>query len=532
MPEVVEPGTRLVQRYRLEQRLDGAGVDRAEHSDNADHSEHVRAGETTGTTLATPWTYWRAEDELLARPVSVCLIDANGSTAEAVLDAARRAAALPDPRFLRVLDAAQVDGLVYVVSEWVPATDLAGLLAEGPLPAAEARALATELAAAISTAHDAGLSHLCLQPEHVLRTAHGQLKVAGLAVDAAARGIGESDPQRAAERDVQGIGAVLYAALTARWPGDESTALPPAPLNDDAACHPRQVRAGVPHDLDELTCRALGLPGTRKGGLPGPRELAHELAAGRGGTTRLPAVGRDDPTTGRRVGPAPVAPAPEAERNVDDDGQRRSRAVLLAWVAAAVVLVTGLVLFGGQLVLTALDGDGDGGSPAADEQGSDSAGGEGSTDIRRLGIAGVRAIDPEGDGEEHDEEASLAADRDPATAWTTMEYYDPLELQKSGVGLVLDLGAPADVAEVVVRPRGGPTDFEVRVGRRPGSSPGAFGEFDATSNATGTTTLRVAEPVRARYVLVWLTELPAVDGNYRGSISEVTVRGVAPRAAR
>ena len=527
MPEVVEPGTRLVQRYRLEQRLDGAAVDRADRADHPDHPDH-RAGETAGTTLATPWTYWRAEDELLARPVSVCLIDANGSTAEAVLEAARRAAALPDPRFLRVLDAAQVDGLVYVVSEWVAATDLAGLLADGPLPAAEARALATELAAAISSAHDAGLSHLCLQPEHVLRTAHGQLKVAGLAVDAAARGIAESDPQRAAERDVAGIGAVLYAALTARWPGEETTTLPPAPLNDDAACHPRQVRAGVPHDLDELTCRALGLPGTRKGGLPHPRELARELEAGHGGTTRLPAVGRDD-RTDRRLGPVPVGPAPEAGRNADDEGPRRSRAVLLAWVAAAVVLVTGLVLFGGQLVLTALDSEGDGSSQAADGTGSEGDGGAAATEIRRLGVAGVRAFDPEGDGEEHDEEAALAADRDPATAWTTMEYYDPLELQKSGVGLVLDLGAPADVSEVVVRPQGGPTDFEVRVARRPGSTPGAFEEFDGAGNATGETTLRVAEPVRARYVLVWLTELPAIDGNYRGSISEVTVRGVAPR---
>lgn len=523
MPEVVEPGTRLVQRYRLEQRLDGAGVDRA---DNADH-----ATGPGGTALATPWTYWRAEDELLARPVSVCLIDANGSTAEAVLDAARRAAALPDPRFLRVLDAAQVDGLVYVVSEWVPATDLAGLLADGPLPARAARELATELAEAISTAHDAGLAHLCLQPEHVLRTAHGQLKVAGLAVDAAARGVRETDPRRAAERDVHGIGAVLYAALTARWPGETVTALPPAPWADEAPCHPRQVRAGVPHDLDELTCRALRLPGTRKGGLAEPRELAHELEAGQGGTTRLPAVGTDDRQE-RRIGPARVAPAPEAERAPGDEPRSRSRAVVLAWVAAAVVLTTGLVLFGGQLVLTALDGDGDGGSPAADEQRSGGDSSERSTEIRRLGIAGVRALDPEGDGEEHDEEAGLVADRDTSTAWTTMEYYDPLELQKSGVGLVLDLGAPADVTEVVVRPQGGPTDFEVRVSPRPGDSPAAFEEFDGTSNATGPTTLRVAEPVRTRYVLVWLTELPAVDGNYRGSISEVTVRGVSPRVDR
>src|SRR5918993_5159751 len=117
VPEVVEPGTRLVQRYRLEQRLDGAGGDRADGAGMAADGAEVahltgradvtgraevtgradgaaradgagrvdgagradRALDAGGTTLATPWTYWRAEDELLARPVSVCLIDANGS---------------------------------------------------------------------------------------------------------------------------------------------------------------------------------------------------------------------------------------------------------------------------------------------------------------------------------------------------------------------------------------------------------------------------------------------------------------------
>ena len=48
MPEVVEPGTRLVERYRLVERLDGA-------------TDHDGAPGHDGTT------YWRAEDELLAR---------------------------------------------------------------------------------------------------------------------------------------------------------------------------------------------------------------------------------------------------------------------------------------------------------------------------------------------------------------------------------------------------------------------------------------------------------------------------------
>ena len=42
-----------------------------------------------------------------------------------------------------------------------------------------------DVADALASAHRQGLAHLCLQPDHVLRTSHGQLKVAGLAVDAA-----------------------------------------------------------------------------------------------------------------------------------------------------------------------------------------------------------------------------------------------------------------------------------------------------------------------------------------------------------
>lgn len=505
MPEVVEPGTRLVERYRLEERLDRAA-----------------GGSAT--------TYWRAEDELLARPVGVCLIDlgaADESRAQEVLAAARRAAALPDPRFLRVLDASRQDGHVYVVSEWVAATDLAGLVSEEPLPATQARALAADLAAALSAAHAAGLAHRCLGPEHVLRTAHGQLKLAGLGVDAAARGLGGDGAAVAAQEDVRGIGAVLYAALTGRWPGEAATSLPPAPLADDAACTPRQVRAGVPHDLDEITCRALDLPGRRTDGFRTPAELLSALDSA-GHTARLPALGRDPGSAGAEA-PRPGTAAPYDRGDREDDAatsRTRSRAVVLAWVAAAIVLITGFSLFGGQVVMTALDGGGDGQSATDDDQSDD--GGPDAPKVTRLDVARVRTFDPPpGDGEEHDEQAALVVDGNPSTSWTTMTYFDPINLLKDGVGLVLDLGKPADVSEVVIRAEGGPTDLEVRVADRRASALQGFEEFDRTGNATGPTTLRVAEPVQARYVLVWLTGLPKVGANYVGEISEVTVRGSA-----
>jgi putative peptidoglycan lipid II flippase len=465
----------------------------------------------------------------LARPVGVCLIDLGSKhdpRAGEVLAAARRAAALPDPHFLRVLDANELDGHVYVVSEWVAATDLAGLVRNGPLPAPEARALAADLAAALSVAHEAGLAHLCLSPANVLRTAHGQLKVAGLAVDAAASGQRTSEHGRTARSDVHGVGAVLYAALTARWPGEQPAVLPPAPMADDAVCTPRQVRAGVPNDLDEIVCRALGLPPRRTDAFRTPVEMLSALESA-GHTSRFPAVSRDpDADTRDRYLSGAAATYGDGDRSADTDTGSRSRAVLAAWVLAAIVLVTGLSLFGGQVVMTALDGD-DGPGQAA---GSDDGPGDGDATgapVRPLDVKRVRSFDPPpGDGEEHDELASLVVDGDTSTAWTTVTYFDPLELQKDGVGLVLDLGKPADVSEVVIRADGGPTDLQVRVAESRQTSLDGFTGFDRTSNATGRTILRVTEPARARYLLVWLTELPTVGGNYVGEISEITVRGV------
>jgi hypothetical protein len=131
VPDVVEPGTRLVQRYRLE-----------EHLGSLEEEPRGEAGPV----------YWRALDELLDRPVGVALLPADDPRAAAVLRAARRAAAVSDARFLRVLDASEVDGVVYVVTEWVSATSLVDLLADGPLPAVEAQAMAVDVAGALAAA--------------------------------------------------------------------------------------------------------------------------------------------------------------------------------------------------------------------------------------------------------------------------------------------------------------------------------------------------------------------------------------------
>src|SRR5262249_57540863 len=54
-----------------------------------------------------------------------------------------------------------------------------------------------------------------------------------------------------------GLGKLLYAALTAHWPGGEWPSLPAAPEMDGHSASPRQVRAGVPTGIDDVACRVL-----------------------------------------------------------------------------------------------------------------------------------------------------------------------------------------------------------------------------------------------------------------------------------
>ncbi|MFD0571019.1 hypothetical protein ACFQ0T_19725 [Kitasatospora gansuensis] len=136
-----------------------------------------------------------------------------------MLAAAKSAALLGDPRFVQVLDAVQEGDHVYVIREWLPgAADLAQLLADGPLEPYDAYQMVRQVSEAIAAAHKRGQAHLRLTPRCVLRTESGQYRINGIAVDAALRGLPADD---AALTDTRAIGALLYAALTHRWPYPE-----------------------------------------------------------------------------------------------------------------------------------------------------------------------------------------------------------------------------------------------------------------------------------------------------------------------
>ena len=137
-------------------------------------------------------------------------------------------------------------------------------------------------------------------------------------------------------------------------------------------------------------------------------------------------------------------------------------------------------------------------------------------------------FDPQGaePREENPESVPNVLDGDPATTWSTSSYlqnFGPGGL-KTGVGLVIDLGATKGVREVVVTTEGGQTSLAAYV---TSAAPSGVGDLTpiGTASGAGDLTISVDEAVSGQYVTIWLTLLPSVGDKFRGTIAEVQVLG-------
>jgi len=262
-----EPGTKLGGRYRLEDRI----------------------------AAGSGWAAWKAIDETLARAVTVFTFAQGFPRITDVVTAARAASRLTDPRVAQVFDVEDAWDRAYIVMEWAAGDTLDDLLSAGPIEPVRGARMIAEAAAALSSAHAAGVAHMCLSPGSVRWSQTGEVKVVGLGIDAALSGTTAEDPVLA---DTRGLGQLLYAALTGCWPGTDYPSLPPAPVADGEPRSPRQVVAGIPMTFSDLACRAMNLQ-SREGSPPvvTPGELSHALMAA------LPPA------------PIPSAPPPPARRD-------------------------------------------------------------------------------------------------------------------------------------------------------------------------------------------------------------------------
>ena len=542
-----EPGTRLAGRYRLVDQVNqGAG-----------------------------WTFWKATDEALARSITVLTFAPGFPRVTETVTAARAVSRLGDPRFSQVFDVEDAGGQAYVVLEWVAGESLLDMLTEGPLDPPRAAALVTEAARAIAGAHAAGLAHLRLDPACVHWTAGGGVKIVGLGIDAALAGLvpealagaDDEDPELTDTRD---LARLLYAALTGYWPGQPEPAgvsgptpglLPPAPEDDGIPCTPRQVSAGVPAGVDDVTCRALFQRPSRHGpALSAAAMFADALASAApplplpfspvtgpglppGQTQRIMADGQGARNTGAGYAYHPdgsTSPYPQP------DGRPRTRArggrgtsgrhspaarivvsAVIALVLAAVGVAAWTASHGLHNPVTTTPAKLSPSTPAA----------AAAVQLKPVRASSFDPFGSSGSGGEDPAGTQFAIDSDPATAWHTSYYLgSPIfgNLGKKGTGLLLDMGRQVRLSQLMIN--FGPaccTHVEIGIGND--STPSAatlstFTQLQSSTTAAGDTTFTVTKQATGRYVLIWITELPPLEGSqgkYEAFIYNVVVRGFA-----
>ncbi|MDQ0960489.1 hypothetical protein QFZ66_004367 [Streptomyces sp. B4I13] len=513
-PPELHSGHKLARRYRLEEcvtRLDG-------------------------------FSSWRAVDEKLRRAVGVHILPADHSRARSVLAAARSSALLGDPRFVQVLDAVEENDLVYVVHEWLPdATELTALLAAGPLEPHDAYQMVSQIASAMAAAHREGLSHLRLNPNAVLRTSSGQWRIRGLAVNAALRGVATDTPQRT---DTEAIGALLYAALTQRWPYENDAYGLSGLPKDVGLIAPDQVRAGVHRGLSELSMRALvndGATASRhEAACTTPEELVKAIG-------ELPRIRPPEPaftappeyqrTTYQQGTYGRPAPHPGATQRVPVPPpplqSRTGKA--LKWAVSA-LLIAALGLGSWQLADALMDRS----KPDDTNQTQTTDEGDKSSTAPKpvtvLKIHDAAEYYPDGTPQ-HANDAELTYDGDSSTYWRSRSFDagPVLAPYKKGVGIVYDLGSEKDVSAVSIGLLYS-GDY---------TAAGLYAADSLSSSAPLSSMKKIAEArtsgrelkipaktaVKTRYVLVWITAAPNNAGDqwtgagYKQAITDVKFTG-------
>jgi hypothetical protein len=141
-------------------------------------------------------------------------------------------------------------------------------------------------------------------------------------------------------------------------------------------------------------------------------------------------------------------------------------------------------------------------------------------------IVPVSAVDfdPRGsDREEMPELVPNAIDERSDTAWTTDTYYAADLDGKGGTGLMLDLGESQPVSAVRLELVGSGSSVAVLVAAEPSRKVSKWTPLASAEGIGTAIDLRAPRPVVGRYVLIWFTQLPLVDGVHQGGIRDVIV---------
>lgn len=253
---------------------------------DADDAEDALIGQRVGNyevlervAVGGMGVVYRARDPRLDRFVALKFLPTALSlddTARARLQTeARSASALEHPNIGAVYDVGEHADRPFLVFAWYDGDTVKQRLGNGPLPMADVLSIATQMAAALATAHRAGIVHRDVKPSNVIVTRDDVVKLVDFGIARAADSsltrqgttlgtCAYMSPEQTrgaavdARADVWSFGVVLYEMLTARrpFPGDTDAAViygirndPPQPV--------ARLRPDTPPALANVVAKCL-----------------------------------------------------------------------------------------------------------------------------------------------------------------------------------------------------------------------------------------------------------------------------------
>ncbi|GAA4485005.1 murein biosynthesis integral membrane protein MurJ [Rhodococcus olei] len=484
--------------------------------------------------------FWQAHDTKLDREVALTFVDAEQRAGtdtsdtegpQAVLSRTLRLGRINSPGLARVLDVVRGSSGGIVVAEWTPGRSLREMADTKPSPVGAARAIRA-LAAAAEAAHRGGGALSIDHPDRVRISADGDAVLAFPAT------LADAD----AASDVRGLGAMLYALITARWPLGEPAPAPdagpgaapadPRPVNSvggmkiadrtdgGGPVEPRTLRPEVPFEISAVAVRAL----EQGGGIRTAATVQHILDQASvvdQKTDMMPALRLGQRPAGASGRGLPEADDPELQ-------QARSNRMMIALSTLGVLTVIVLALAGWWLTNLLAGGNSD--APLNEQNIGLTTGAEAPPSTvapapapavpQPVTPAGATVFSPQG-SPDNPSTAGLAVDGNPATKWSTDAYFDQFPSFKSGVGLIVGLAQPARLTEVSITSPSPGTEVEIRTS--PSDRP-TLDQTQVIGRATlknGVTTIPVTADGTTNKVLVWITKLGADGGKNQSSIAEV-----------
>jgi putative peptidoglycan lipid II flippase len=462
--------------------------------------------------------FWQALDTALDRQVALTFVDPGAALpdeqVQGILSRTLKLSRLDMPGVARVLDVAGTGSGGLVVSEWIRGGSLPEVAGTSPSPIGGARAIQT-LAAAAEAAHRSGVALSIDHPSRVRVSIDGDVALAFPA----------TLPDATPEDDIRGVGAALYALLINRWPLPEygvRSGLAPAELDTAGQpIEPRAVDPDIPFQISTAAARAVQEGGGIRSAPTLLNLLQQATAIAEATEVMAPA---DEPE---------VPPPSRLRRGSADDPEsaaRRRRGLMIGLSVGGAIIVVALIVLAS--VLSRMFGD-VGGGLGGDQLGlnapTPSASGDASPGEV---VKPVRAtvFSPEGEADAPDE-ARLAIDGDPSTAWPIDTYTDavPFPNFKNGVGLMLQLPQPTQLGEVAIDLNSTGTAVQIRSSQTP--TPASLDDTTQLTPATtlkrGHNTIKVDHAAPTSNVLVWVSTLGQVDGKSRSDIAEITLRAVS-----